>query len=68
MLVKYRMRRSDGPLRPMPEGGCITGGDDTHVDVEVPEGVDVPDILVRVKAKKAKRSDPALTSGPPDEE
>lgn len=66
MLVKYRMRRSDGPLRPMPEGGCITGGDDTHVDVEVPEGVEVPAILERVK-KKAKRSDPALTSGPPDD-
>ena len=53
-MARYRMARADGPVRNHCEGARIVGGDETHVEVELPDDAEVSDALTPVGGGKKK--------------
>ena len=74
-MARYRMARTDAPLQNHCVGGRIVGGDETHVEVEVPAGVEVSDALVpmgglggaKKKGKKKPEAEPTEAEPTEDE-
>ncbi len=58
-MARYKMARSDAPVHNHCEGGRIVGGDETHVEIELPDGAKVSDALVPMGStkKKAKKAE-----------
>lgn len=68
-MARYRMSRKDAPLRNHCEGGRIVGGDETHVEVEVPDGVEVSSALVPMgDMGGAKKKGKKQAEAAPDED
>ena len=65
-MARYKMARSDAPVQKHCEGARIVGGDETHVEIELPDGATVSDALVpmgglgvaKKKSKKQAEAEP----------
>lgn len=67
-MARYKMARSDAPVQNHCEGARIVGGDETHVEIELPDGAEVSDALVPMGGASAKKKAKKQAEAEPTED